>query len=191
MKGIGVENKKIILISGKAGHGKTTSAQMIKAYYDEKTVRKSVIFNYADLLKFYCTQYFGWDGNKDESGRRLLQHVGTDLVRKSDNNYWVNAFKAFIKCFGGEFDTIIVGDCRFKNELLSDPMATAFLSAYGYGTTHIRISRPGYDNGLTPEQKQHLSEIDLDDVKPDFLIVNNGDLRSLYDKVVGVIKNIV
>ena len=190
MWGINVGYKKIILISGKAQHGKSTSANMIKAYLDEKTAKKSVIFNYADLLKFYCTQYFGWNGNKDDDGRSLLQRVGTDLVRSIDNNYWVNALKSFIKLFGSEFDTIIVGDCRFKNEILSDYSSIAFLNALGYDAIHVRISRPGFNNGLTQAQKQHVSETDLDEVKPDYLIVNNGGLRDLYDEVVGVIKNI-
>ena len=50
-------------------------------------------------------------------------------------------------------------------------------------TTVIRIERPNFDNGLTDQQKNHLSEIDMDHYKFDKIIINNGTLENLKEKI--------
>ena len=57
---------KVILISGKAQHGKDTVANMICRRLREDS-HKVLVTHYADLLKFICTYYFGWDGIKNEA----------------------------------------------------------------------------------------------------------------------------
>ena len=56
---------KIIVISGKAGAGKDTLGEIIRDKLEalDKTV---LITHYADLVKYMCKQFFGWDGVKDE-----------------------------------------------------------------------------------------------------------------------------
>ena len=71
---------KIITISGKAQHGKDTTAEMLKKKLEELQY-KVLIIHYADYVKYVCRQYFNWDGNKDEKGRTILQQVGTNLAR--------------------------------------------------------------------------------------------------------------
>ena len=75
---------KVITISGKAQNGKDTTARLLKDVLEDdgNTV---LIAHYADLLKYICKQFFGWDGNKDEQGRHTLQYVGTDVIRKEWN----------------------------------------------------------------------------------------------------------
>lgn len=81
---------KVILISGKAQNGKDTVA----AYMREKLTEdkhRVLITHYADLLKYICRSYFGWDGVKDEKGRKMLQYVGTDVIRKKTRAYgWIS-----------------------------------------------------------------------------------------------------
>lgn len=50
--------------------------------------------------------------SRTESIRRALQFLGTDIRRKTDNQYWVNAFHKNLP----EADFIIVTDVRFPNE---------------------------------------------------------------------------
>lgn len=57
--------KKVICISGKAQHGKDTTATILKAALEGRN-NKVLIFHYADLLKYLCKEYFGWNGEKDE-----------------------------------------------------------------------------------------------------------------------------
>ena len=89
-------NIKVILFSGKATSGKDASAFILKELLeqDNKTV---LITHYADLLKFICKNIMGWDGIKDEKGRRILQKVGTDTIRKQNPDYWVDFISDFLK----------------------------------------------------------------------------------------------
>lgn len=85
---------KILLISGKAQHGKDTTAGMLKEQLESDGYRV-LIAHYADLLKFICRQYFDWNGEKDEAGRHTLQYVGTDIIRKEHPDYWVDFLTGF------------------------------------------------------------------------------------------------
>ena len=70
---------KVICISGKAQHGKDTSALMVKEMLEDDGY-KVLIAHYGDLVKYICRTFFQWNGEKDEAGRSLLQRIGTDAV---------------------------------------------------------------------------------------------------------------
>ena len=162
---------KVILISGKAQHGKDTVA----GFLEEELTRRHqtvLIAHYGDLLKYICRTFFDWNGEKDEDGRSLLQHVGTDVIRKQDSNFWARFVCQMLKFFPDAWDYVVIPDCRFKNEI-SQP------AEYGLKPYHIRVVRPDFDNGLTPKQQAHPSETALDGVKPDYTLINNGSLSDL------------
>lgn len=166
---------KVICISGKAGHGKDTAASLLKTALEDdgKTV---LITHYADLLKYICAAYFGWDGQKDEKGRGILQYVGTDVVRRKAPDFWVRFISNFLTLFDGEWDYVLIPDCRFPNEIDR-------LKADGFDVTSVRIRRPHYDNGLTEEQLGHPSETSLDDYTFDYVILNDGSIPELHTKL--------
>ena len=85
-----MEKPLIIPIMGKARNGKDSFAKFLKEEIEERTGENVLIIRYADYLKFVLEKYFNWDGNKDEKGRNLLQHIGTDTCRKNNENVWVN-----------------------------------------------------------------------------------------------------
>lgn len=162
----------VISVAGKAQVGKDYFAQTLKEYL-EKEGKKVVIIHYADYLKFICKQYYGWNGEKDESGRSLLQFVGTDLVRKLNKTFWVDTVLSFIRVFKNEFDWFIIPDCRFPNEIdslryvLEDKFVSVNLFRTNYGEK--------FENSLTEEQRNHPSETALDEYTDyDFTIENNG-----------------
>ena len=161
---------KIITISGHAQHGKDTVASMMRNLIKANGY-SVLIFHYADLLKDICTRYFYWDGKKDEAGRHLLQTIGTNIVRAKDPDFWVDHAIKLFKIFNGTWDYIIIPDTRFPNEI--DKLRDA-----GFYVEHWKVYRPNFDNGLTPEQRQHPSEIALDDRLGYHLIINDG---SIYD----------
>ena len=134
-----------------------------------------LVTHYADLLKFICANYFGWDGRKDENGRHLLQYVGTDVVRQRNPTLWVDFVKMMLMYFGDNWDYVIIPDCRFPNEV--EPIKENF-DAY-----HLRVVRPKFASSLTPEQLAHPSETALDDVEPDSTIVNDSNKSELLAKV--------
>lgn len=171
---------KVILISGKAQHGKDTTAQFMKEALEERG-KRVLIAHYGDLLKYICRTFFDWDGRKDEAGRSLLQRVGTDVIRRQDENFWVRFVVSILSFFPHEWDYVLIPDCRFRNEVFH-------LRLTGYDLPdvhgiHLRVVRPDFDNGLTEEQKAHPSETDLDGVLPDVLIANDGGLDDLKTAV--------
>ena len=153
-----------ILCSGRARHGKDVSAEIISEILKDKGY-SVLITHYADLLKFICKSYLGWDGKKDEAGRALLQYIGTDCVRTQDPNFWVDFVVSVVKMLPDKYSFIIIPDVRFPNEIER-------IKEAGFPATHVRIIRPDFDNQLTEEQKTHQSETALDDVIPDFSIEN-------------------
>lgn len=173
---------KIVCISGKAQHGKDTTAALMKEEL-EKTGARVLIAHYADLLKYICRQFFGWNGKKDEAGRQLLQYVGTDVVRKQAPNYWVDFLIGILKLFDGDWDYVLIPDCRFPNEIEA-------MRENGFDTTALRVVRDNFDNGLTNAQKNHPSETALDDYRFDVVVPNNGSVEHLRELLIYCIKRV-
>jgi len=174
---------RVILISGKAQHGKDTMAAYIKEGL-EKCGRKVIVTHYADLVKYVCATYFGWDGKKDERGRHLLQYIGTDVVRANDQDYWARFVYEIAKMFKDEWDYMIIPDVRFPNEV-------SIFKDSEFETYHLRVVRDNFDDGMTEEQRNHTSETALDDCKPDKVIENNGTLDDLMHKAIEIIAEII
>jgi hypothetical protein len=136
--------------------------------------------HFADLIKFYCSTYFGWNQKKDTAGRTLLQIVGTEKGRSKRPNSWVEQVANFLDVFGDAYDYILIPDFRFRNEY-------DFFERNDFDVTTLQILRPAFDNGLTEEQKNHLSEVSLDKFTFDWVIQNSGgfvDLSHKLDKFV-------
>lgn len=166
---------KVILISGKAQNGKDTTASILKQTLVDNGDRV-LITHYAGLLKYICTNYFGWDGKKDDKGRQMLQYVGTDVIRKQNPTLWVDFVAMILKYFKGNWDYVIIPDCRFPNEI------TRMIEA-GFDTIHLRVHRPNFESPLTQEQQNHPSETALDDFGADVYIENDSTLTDLKYKI--------
>lgn len=165
---------KVILISGRAEHGKDLTAQMIKHSLEIQD-KKVLICHYADLLKYICKTFFGWNGEKDKHGRELLQKIGTDKVREVDANFWVGFIAKIISIFHDEWDYVLIPDARFPNEI--EVMKNVF------DTKTVRVIRKKFESKLTKEQMQHPSEIVLDNYKFDYMLLNDGTKHGLYNAV--------
>ena len=168
--------KRILNLSGKALSGKDTTANILCKYLNGK----SLIIHHADSLKFYAQKYAGWDGKKDDVGRKILQLLGTDNTKVKLNKpfFWVEKTCDIAEIFQDDFDYFLVPDCRFIAELCY-PQAR-----FPNKVTSIRIERPNFDNGLTEEQKNHISETELDNYNHDVVFYNEGNgLEKYEDKI--------
>lgn len=166
---------KIICISGKAGCGKDAAAEQLQRILSE-TGYKVLITHFGDALKHICRNFFNWNGEKDIEGRSLLQHVGTDIVRKKNPDFWVSFVAIILKMFPEQWDYVLIPDTRFPNEI-------DYLRSTGIDVIHLRIQRGVYKSRLTTEQMRHLSETALDNVKPDYIVKNYSTLDALTSEL--------
>lgn len=109
-------NYKLLGLAGHMGSGKSTVA---KEYYNRYCGNNAVILPFAKYLKQFA-KLLGWNGEKDDKGRRLLQILGTECMRECiDENGWLKLwYKDFINhiCDNSGI-TVIVDDVRFPNEV--------------------------------------------------------------------------
>ena len=145
----------IITFSGKAQHGKDSSVGILKNLLEEKNIRVLAV-NYAEYIKHLARQYFDWNGEKDEKGRSLLQWLGVANVNQGIPNFWVDNVIGITKLLEGSYDYVLIGDCRFPKDINR-------WEEEGYNVISVHVERLNYDNGLTEEQKNHPSEVSLDD----------------------------
>ena len=171
---------EVIVISGKSGSGKDTFANIMRNKL-EKVGCRCVTIHFADLVKHYCKDYYGWNGEKDAAGRTLLQEFGTNKMRTLIPEYWSEAVAKFLAVAGyfNDFDVAFVPDARFHNEI-------EIVGEYNPDMTTIRIERYNEDGSkyinplFTKEQLEHPSETSLDKYPFDY-IVENHNLQELND----------
>lgn len=150
--------KKIILVNGKATAGKDTFYKYVKENYLLHSTKKCVRMAFADELKKYLLER-GWNGKKDEEGRKLLQYTGDNLKSRYGQDYFANIILEEID--ESDADIIIITDWRYENEY------KIIKSKYDVVTVHInRI-------GLVPNDT-HSSENSLDNFNFDYIIINSG-----------------
>lgn len=171
-----MDNKKkmpqVITISGRMGSGKDTLANYIKEELTKVGCRV-LITHYADLLKYILKQYFDWDGKKNDLGRWLLQHVGTDIFRNQyDENFWCSFVGVIIYLFGEKWDYVIIPDARFENEVES-------MKAW-FDATSINVIRENIPEELSIHT-EHESEHGLDEYEFDLTCVNDEGLEKLRE----------
>jgi len=96
-------------ICGKAGSGKSTFARLLC-----NNLKNYAIVSFAEPIKTIAYS-MGWNGKKDEKGRRLLQLLGTECGRKCiGEDVWVKKWQEKAHDIGAKFT--IADDCRFDNE---------------------------------------------------------------------------
>lgn len=168
----------IIGISGAAGSGKDTLAEMIKEDGWER-------FAYADALKKICIEYLGLSYNDvytqegkmkfndfwGMTNREILQKVGTDAFRNGfHRDTWIKIAELKLKEMLRAGKKIIVTDVRFDNE------AKLIESL---GGCVLRIER-NLTSDLSNKEQAHASEKGIDENLISFVVLNimsKKDLR--------------
>lgn len=163
---------KIICLSGKAQSGKNEFANYIN---NPKCLKVA----YGDYVKFVASQYYNWNGKKDEIGRSTLNNTG-DKMRSYDKDIILNQLFTIINIVKFDYDYIIITDARFKDEI------DIFKDLYE--TISIRIERNQINN-LTDEQKNHKTETSLDNYDFDYYLYNDStknykkEVLNLWNKI--------
>ena len=98
-------------IMGPAGSGKSTLAACLKCLIGEADV-----IPFAEPVKDVA-RLMGWNGKKDEKGRRLLQILGTECGRDCiGEDIWVDAWAKKAGPVSNAGGVAIADDVRFRNE---------------------------------------------------------------------------
>jgi hypothetical protein len=151
--------KQHIGLIGWAGSGKDTAAL---ALMDRGWKRIA----FADALKGRAI-YLGWDGRKDDRGRRLLQDVGM-AMRAYDPNHWIDHARAAMR---GR--PCVFTDVRFANE-------ADFIRAEG--GIIVRVIREGLEVG------EHESEAGQLAIRSDQSIRNDGTIEHLHAQLLDIVR---
>ena len=158
--------EKIYILSGKARCGKDTVADIIEEYFKDKKVIK---LSYSYYLKDYLKRMNMYD--ETNKPRSLMQDFGQNLLRKINPNFLIDRLLEDIEVFSYFYDIIIITDARMKDEIIIPK------KRYNNVKT-IRVVRNNYDNGLTEEGKNDITETNLDDFKEfDEIIENDSNLK--------------
>lgn len=103
--------------------------------------------------------------------RRMLQFIGTEVVRQVKPTYWTEYTATQIRELNGCHRRVVVADVRFENE--ADVIRDA-------GGIVVEIYRPG----LATLPGAHVSEAG---VEPDLVVVNDSTPESLYERGIAAI----
>lgn len=152
---------------GLAGSGKDTAAMALTAIGWRRMA-------FADRLKSLAYD-FGWDGHKDDKGRKLLQDLGM-AARAYNDRFWINEANSVLNASGSNFAKIprVWTDVRFENE-------AQFIR--DRGGLIIRIKRPGQI-----ASDKHESELNQFEIHADHEVVNGGTIEDLHAAILNILQ---
>ena len=164
----------IYLLVGKAGSGKNYVANILK-----QRLPNSVITSLSKYIKLFALELGLWDGNDNNKPREFLQNTG-DLMRAVDPNFLTKRLLEDIKIYEKlNITNVIVSDVRLINEI-------EYLTKNLDNTITIRINSLDNKRKLTDKEKNHLTEIELDNYKNfDYILNNNDEINKEIDKIIG------
>jgi hypothetical protein len=185
-------NKFVVIgITGRKYNGKDTLAEYLVKNHN------FIQLSFAEPLKQICQTLFGFSneqlyGNLKEvidprwgiSPRTAFQYIGTELFRKQmkiimphiQDNFWIECLSNKIKSItqSNPEAKIVISDVRFPNEV--DVIRS-------FGGNVFRVTRPSENN----VQDCHESELLIESLNVDSDIMNDSDLKTLFnnfDKII-------
>lgn len=162
----------LIGFTGQMFSGKSTAAKIIQSKHPN-----AYIESFAAPVKKIACECFGWNGIKDEKGRKLLQIIGTEAGRQYNPNIWVDKMRAALDTvYNLESDIVVIDDLRFENE-------AEFVHELG-GKVILMKRDTGH------EKSSHASEQGIKSY--DYIIDNNnGPIADLEIKITEILSGIL
>lgn len=153
----------VIGITGRMHVGKSTLADAVCVACSPALRQEPCVRAFADKVK-EIARAMGWNGVKDDKGRRLLQLIGTECGRECIHpDIWVRLWRAALPMASvGTTQVVIADDIRFPNEVAA---------VRELGGLMVKVVRPGYHGD------GHASE--TNDLPADLLIPNAGTIDEL------------
>lgn len=174
---------KVYVIGGSAKAGKNTFGKYLREEI-KKYGHKPCVMRLTEPLYSYAENYFDWNENTAEKPREFLQKMGIEIIKeKLHKTYFlIDRLCEDIEILSNFFDTFIITDARLIMELEE-------LKKRYDDVVLIKVSRDDYDNGLSEEEKNHITETELNDYRGFNYKVFNTSLEDLEKQASIIVKN--
>lgn len=174
---------KIFVIGGKAESGKNTFGELLKEQLKDYSY-KPCIMHITDPLYSYARNYFNWNGNTEEKPREFLQKMGIEIIRDKmgKKDFLLNRLYEDIDILSNFFDTFIITDARLIREFEN------IKSKYDDVVT-IKIERKNYKDDLSEEERNHITEMEIDNYEDFDYIISNNKLDDLSTAALEIVRN--
>ena len=173
---------KIYVIGGVAKSGKNTLGTYLREEA-KKYGYKPCVMQLTEPLYAYARKYFDWDFQNGEKPREFLQKMGIEIIKNKLNKqtFLLDRTKEDIEILSNFFDVFIITDARLKIEF------DYFKKLYDDVVT-IRLNRKNYDNGLSSEEKNHITEQEIQELTDFDYEIENTNLESLHKAAIEIIQ---
>lgn len=173
---------KLYVIGGKAKSGKNTCGEYLREELKNYGY-KPCVMQITEPLYSYARNYFDWDMYQDEKPREFLQKMGIEIIKeKLHKEYFLlDRLCEDIEILSNFFDTFIITDARLEMEFVE-------LKKRFSDVVTIKLERNNYDDGLTEEERGHVTETEIAKYQGfDYEFKNEG-LEKLQEKVRELVK---
>lgn len=178
----GRNEMKLYVIGGKAKCGKNTFGKFLREELKNYGY-KPCVMRLSEPLYSYAKNYFDWDENYDEKPREFLQKMGIEIIKnKLHKEYFLlDRLSEDIEVLQNFFDVFIITDARLIMEF------TELKKRYS-DVVFIRLSRESYDDGLTDEERTHITETEIEQYQNFNYDIVNRDLEDLRKIAHAIVK---
>lgn len=174
---------KIFIIGGEAGSGKSTFGKYLSEELKDYGY-KPCVMQITNPLYSYARNYFNYDPNRDPKPREFLQKMGIEIIKEKlgKKEFLLNRLYEDIEILNNFFDVFIITDARLINEILS-------IKAKYEDVVSIKLIRNNYDNKLSDEEKNHITEKEISLYNDFDYIVENKGMDCLKEKALEIVHN--
>ena len=174
---------KIFVIGGKAKSGKNTFGKYLREELKEYSY-KPCVMHITEPLYGYARNYFEWNGNDDNKPREFLQKMGIEIIKEKmgKEDFLLNRLYEDIEILSNFFDTFIITDARLIHEFES-------IKSHYSDVVTIKLERKNYEDFLTNEEANHITEREIKDYTDFDYIIENNSFDDLKRSALEIVRN--
>ncbi len=174
---------KIYVIGGKAKSGKNTFGEYLREELKEYGY-KPCVMHITEPLYGYARNYFEWNGNDRDKPREFLQKMGIEIIKEKmgKKDFLLNRLYEDIEILSNFFDIFIITDARLVHEFES-------IKEHFSDVVTIKLERNNYNDYLTEEEKNHITEREISEYNNFDYIIENRGFQDLRNSAVEVVRN--
>jgi hypothetical protein len=182
--------EELYLIAGEAGHGKSTTSEWFVQNDLKEESFAGPLKRFAIDIGFEHHQVYGTQEQKEEinaewniSFRTFAQGFGTGMMRDllktvipqmnlNNRNFWARVMEIKMK----KHKKLVISDGRFPDE-------AQLVLDYAGRIIKVKTTRDLGKQKCTGEYAKHSSETSINQIKPHFIIMNDGTIEDLHKMV--------